>query len=143
MKGTTRLSTVQTAKRRKRLSTRVTRRVDPKREHGRGEKLDDRRTDGLSHAPPPRESRKRLVFRFKCPDIHWVGQIQQSWPLPHPRASLHVTAQNMTDFSLSRLDSRVSRVRLILFYLQSVRKRILETIVNNGKFSVEQKDKNG
>lgn len=26
--------------------------------------------NGLSHAPPPRESRKRLVSRFKCPGIH-------------------------------------------------------------------------
>ena len=51
------------------------------------EKLDGKRTDGLSHAPPPRESRKRLVSRFKCPGIYWVGQIQRSWPLPRPSAS--------------------------------------------------------
>lgn len=51
------------------------------------EMLDGKRTDGLSHAPPPRESRKRLVSRFKCPGIYWVGQIQRSWPLPRPSAS--------------------------------------------------------
>ena len=98
-------------------------------------------TDGLSHAPPPRESSKRLVFRFKCPGIYWVGQIQQPWPLPRPPASLHITARNMTNFSLSWLDSsamfsvntfhprgknsKKSRMRFgkSTFYFQSVRNR--------------------
>lgn len=48
------------------------------------EKFDSKHTDGLSHAPPPRKSSKRLVSRFKCPGIHWVGQIQRLWPLPRP-----------------------------------------------------------
>lgn len=74
-------------KRRKRLSMHSGG-VEETRGNTEKEKSDDKRTDGLSHAPPPRESRKRLVSRFKCPGIYWVGQIQQSWPLPRPRASL-------------------------------------------------------
>lgn len=40
------------------------------REDGKGKRRTINGPNGLSHAPPPRESRKRLVSRFKCPGIH-------------------------------------------------------------------------